>query len=42
MSVFFYEVMHDLPKACSVGETTLKTALERIDDLAEADFKEAK
>ena len=42
MSVFFYEVLHDLPKACQVADASLQAALEKIDDLGEDDFKEAK
>ena len=42
MSVFFFEVLHDLPKACQVADASLTAALEKIDDLGEEDFKEAK
>ena len=42
MAVFFYEVLHDLAKACQVADTALQAALEKLDDLGEEDFKEAK
>ena len=42
MSVFYYEVCHDLERATELTDTSLKDALQKIDDLAEEDFKEAK
>ena len=42
LSVFYYEVLKDMPKACSVADTALQAALERIDDLGEEEFKDAK
>ena len=42
LSVFFYEVLHDLQKATQVAESGLSAALEKIDELGEEEFKEAK
>ena len=41
-SVFQYEVMNDMAKAIQIAELALASALERIDDLEEGEFKEAK
>ena len=41
-SVFHYEVMNDHGKACELGETALTEALEKIDDVDEETFRDAK
>merc|ERR1712080_665188 len=41
-SVFNYEVMNDHKKACELGETALTEALEKIDDVDEETFRDAK
>ena len=41
-SVFNYEVMNDQKKACELGETALSEALEKIDDVDEETFRDAK
>lgn len=41
-SVFQYEVMNDHKKACELGETALTEALEKIDDVDEETFRDAK
>jgi len=41
-SVFFYEVMNDHKKACELGESALTEALEKIDDVDEETFRDAK
>jgi 14-3-3 protein epsilon len=41
-SVFYYEVMKDSKKACQIADETLQSALEKIDDLNEDDFRDAK
>ena len=41
-SVFYYEVMNDHKKACELGETALSDALEKIDDVDEETFRDAK
>jgi hypothetical protein len=41
-SVFHYEVMKDHKKACSLADEALQQALEKIDDLGEDDFRDAK
>ena len=41
-SVFHYEVMGDHAKACQLGETALTEALEKIDDVDEETFRDAK
>jgi hypothetical protein len=41
-SVFHYEVMKDPKTACVLADTALQAALEKIDDLAEDDFRDAK
>ena len=41
-SVFHYEVMNNRQKACDIGEKALCDALEKIDDVDEETFKNAK
>ena len=41
-SVFHYEVMNNHKKACELGEQALSDALEKIDDVDEEIFKDAK
>lgn len=41
-SVFNYEVMNDHKKACELGEQALSEALEKIDDVDEETFRDAK
>merc|ERR1712147_188391 len=41
-SVFQYEVMNDHKKACELGELALTEALEKIDDVDEETFRDAK
>lgn len=41
-SVFYYEVMNDHKKACELGEQALTAALEKIDDVDEETFRDAK
>ena len=41
-SVFHYEVMSDRKKACELGESALTEALEKIDDVDEDTFRDAK
>jgi 14-3-3 protein epsilon len=41
-SVFHYEVMNDHKKACELGELALTEALEKIDDVDEETFRDAK
>ena len=41
-SVFHYEVMNNHGKACEVGEAALTEALEKIDDVDEETFRDAK
>jgi len=41
-SVFHYEVMNDHKKACELGESALSDALEKIDDVDEETFRDAK
>jgi hypothetical protein len=41
-SVFQYEVMNDHKKACELGEKALSEALEKIDDVDEETFRDAK
>ena len=42
LSVFIYEVIKDMPKACEIANSALTSALEKIDDLGEEEFKDAK
>jgi len=41
-SVFQYEVMNDHKQACTLGEQALSDALEKIDDVDEETFRDAK
>jgi len=41
-SVFYYEVMKDHKHACELADETLQSALEKIDELGEDDFRDAK
>ena len=41
-SVFYYEVMKDQQKACELADSSLQAALEKIDDLGEEEFRDAK
>ena len=41
-SVFHYEVMQNHKKACELGEQALSDALEKIDDVDEETFRDAK
>ena len=41
-SVFHYEVMSNKHKACELGEMALTEALEKIDDVDEETFRDAK
>jgi len=41
-SVFHYEVMNNHKKACELGEKALTEALEKIDDVDEETFRDAK
>ena len=41
-SVFHYEVKNDHKKACELGEKALSEALEKIDDVDEETFRDAK
>lgn len=41
-SVFHYEVMNNHKEACTLGEQALSDALEKIDDVDEETFRDAK
>ena len=41
-SVFYYEVMSNHGEACKLGETALQEALDKIDDVDEETFRDAK
>ena len=41
-SVFYYEVMQDNKQACSLAETALQDAMNKIDDVDEETFRDAK
>ena len=41
-SVFYYEVMQDNKHACSLAETALQDAMNKIDDVDEETFRDAK
>ena len=40
-SVFHYEVMSDVKKACELGEKALQDALDKLDDVSEEEFRDA-
>ena len=40
-SVFHYEVMNDVKKACELGEKALQDALDKLDDVDEDTFRDA-
>ena len=42
LAVFYYEILQDYKRACAVADRALSDALEKIDDLEEEDFREAK
>ena len=42
LSVFYYEILQEYQKACQLADKALQEALERIDDLEEDEFREAK
>ena len=41
-SVFYYEVMKDQKKACELADSSLQAALDKIDELGEEEFRDAK
>ena len=41
-SVFNYEVLKDHSQACKLADSALESALEKIDELEEDDFRDAK
>jgi hypothetical protein len=41
-SVFHYEVMQDNKQACQLAETALQDAMNKIDDVDEETFRDAK
>lgn len=41
-SVFYYEVINDHKQACELGEKALADALEKIDEVDEETFRDAK
>ena len=41
-SVFHYEVMKDHSSACKLADEALQSALDKIDELEEEDFRDAK
>lgn len=41
-SVFYYEVMQDNKQACTLAETALQEAMNKIDDVDEETFRDAK
>ena len=41
-SVFYYEVMKDQKRACELAEEALQLALDKIDEISEEDFRDAK
>ena len=41
-SVFHYEVMKNHKQACELADSALQNALEKIDELEEEDFRDAK
>ena len=41
-ALFHFEVMNDHKKACELADKALQAALDKIDDLGEEDFRDAK
>jgi hypothetical protein len=41
-SVFYYEVMSDSKQACVLAESALQEAMNKIDDVDEETFRDAK
>lgn len=41
-SVFYFEICKDAKSACALADSALQMALERIDDLGEEEFRDAK
>ena len=41
-SVFYYEVLKNHAKACELADLALQEALDKIDELEEDDFRDAK
>lgn len=41
-SVFYYEVMKNQARACELAEQALQLALDKIDEISEEDFRDAK
>lgn len=41
-SVFYYEVMKDQKRACELADSSLQEALDKIDELGEEEFRDAK
>lgn len=41
-SVFYYEVMKNQGRACELAEQALQLALDKIDEISEEDFRDAK
>ena len=42
LSVFYFEVINDATKAINIADSALQAAMEKIDDLGEEEFKDAK
>ena len=42
LAVFYYEILGEYKKAVILSDSALSEALEKIDDLEEEDFNEAK
>ena len=42
LSVFYFEVINDASKAINIADQALQAAMEKIDDLGEEEFKDAK
>ncbi len=40
-SVFHYEVMQNVKKACELGDKALQDALDKLDDCGEEEFRDA-
>ena len=41
-SVFYFEVMKDQKRACELADSSLQAALDKIDELGEEEFRDAK